>query len=70
MFTSRKIFLGGAMDTFFLHEDTVDADISFQQCETRQGRGGGNSSMSKGRPKSTGMWDISIILVSNQYYSF
>ena len=31
---------------------------------------GGNNSMSMGRPKSIGMWDISNIRVSNQYYSF
>ena len=63
-----KIFLikRGARDTFFHHEDTVDVDTSFQQCEThqryqtrKQVRGGVNNSMSKGRPKSIGMWDIS-----------
>ena len=62
-----KIFLvkRGARDNFFNHEDTVDADTSFQQYETRQPyqtrkqvRGVKNS-MSKGRPKSIGMWDIS-----------
>ena len=33
-----KKFLGksGARDTFFHHEDTVDVDTSFQQCETHQ----------------------------------
>ena len=38
MFTSRDKFHGkrGARDTFFHHEDTVDVDTSFQQCETRQ----------------------------------
>ena len=38
MFSSRENFLGkrGARDTFFHHEDTVDVDTSFQQCETRQ----------------------------------
>ena len=36
----------------------------------KQGRGAEKNSMSKGRPKSTGMWDISNIPVSNQYYSF
>ena len=32
-----KIFLvkRGARDTFFHHEDTVDVDTSFQQCETQ-----------------------------------
>ena len=79
MFSSRENFLGkrGARDTFFHHEDTVDVDTSFQQCETRQRyqtrkevRGGEKNSMSKGRPKSIGMWDISNIRVSNQYYSF
>ena len=68
MFTSRENFLGkrGARDTFFHHEDTVDVDTSFQQCETRQRYqtrkqvgGGEKNSMSKGRPKSIGMWDIS-----------
>ena len=61
----------------FYHEDIVDADTSFKQYETRkryytreQVRGGGNNSMSNGRPKSIGMWDISNIPVSNQYYSF
>ena len=49
---------------------TVDVDISFQRCETRQVRGGENNSMSKGRPKSIVMWDISNIPFSNQYYSF
>ena len=41
MFTSREIFLGkrGARGTFFHHEDTVDVDTSFQQCETRQETG-------------------------------
>ena len=65
------------MDTFFHHEDTVDVDTSFQQCKTRQRcrtrkqvREGENNSMSKVRPKSIGMWDISNIRVSNQYYSF
>ena len=79
MFSSRENFLGkrGARDTFFHHEDTVDVDTSFQQCETRQRyqtrkqvRGGEKDSMSKGRAKSIGMWDISNIRVSNQYYSF
>ena len=79
MFSSRENFLGkrGARDTIFHHEDTVDVDTSFQQCETRQRyqtrkqvRGGEKNSMSKGRPKSIGMWDISNIRVSNQYYSF
>ena len=79
MFSSRETFLGkrGPMDTFFHREDTVDVDTSFQQCETRQRyqtrkevRGGGKNSMSKGRPNSIGMWDISNIRVSNQYYSF
>ena len=57
MFTRREHFLAkrGARDTFIHHEDTVDVDISFQQCETRQVRGGENNSMSKGRPKSIGM---------------
>ena len=38
MFRSRENFFGkrGERDTFFHHEDTVDADTSFQQCETRQ----------------------------------
>ena len=45
---------------FFHHEDTVDVDTSFQQCETRQ----------RIRPKSKGMWEISNIPVSNQYYCF
>ena len=63
-----KIFLvkRGARDTFFHHEDTLDVDTSFQQCEThqryqtrKQVRGGVKNSMSKGRPKSIGMWDIS-----------
>ena len=76
---SGKLILGkrGARDTFFHHEDTVDVDTSFQQCKTRQCyetrkqvRGGGKNSMSKGRPKSIGMWDISNIRVTNQYYSF
>ena len=78
MFTSKETFLGkrGARDTFFHHEDTVDVDTSFQHCETRQRYqtrkqiGGEKNSMSKGRPKSIGMWDISNIRVSNQYYSF
>ena len=68
MFTSRENFLGkrGARDTFFHHEDTVDVDTSFQQCEThqryqtrKQVRGGEKDSMAKCRPKSIGMWDIS-----------
>ena len=49
----------------FHHEDTVDVDTSFQQCEThqryqtrKQVRGGEKNSMSKGRPKSKGMWGI------------
>ena len=65
------------MDTFFHHEDAVDVVTSFQQCETRQRyhtrkevRGRKKNSMSKGRPKSTGMWDMSNIPVSNQYYSY
>ena len=35
MFTRREIIIGkrGAMDTFFHHEDTVNVDTSFQQCE-------------------------------------
>ena len=79
MFTSSEKFLGnrGARDTLFHQENTVDVDTSFQQCETRQRyhtrkqvRGGGKNSMSKGRQKSIGMWDISNIPVSNQYYSF
>ena len=79
MFSSRENFLGkrGARDTFFHHEDTVDVDTSFPQCETRQRyqtrkqvRVGEKNSMSKVRPKSIGMWDISIIRVSNQYYYF
>ena len=79
MYTSRENFLGkrGARDTFFHHEYTVDVDTSFQQCKTRQRyqtrkqvRGGENNSMSKGRPKSIGMWDTSNIRVTNQYYSF
>ena len=36
----------------------------------KQVRGGEKNSMAKGRPKSIGMWDISNIRVSNQYYSF
>ena len=53
MITSKERFLGkrGAMDTFSHHEDTVDVDTSFQQCETRQRyhtrkqvRGGENNS--------------------------
>ena len=64
----------GARDTFFHHEDAVDVDTSFQQCETRQRhhtrkqvRGGEKNSMSKGRPKSIEMWDIRkmLILFSN-----
>ena len=79
MFTSRETFLGkrGARDTFFHHEDTVNVDTSFQHYETRQRYqtrkqvgGGEKNSMSKGRPKFIGMWDISNIRVSNQYYSF
>ena len=78
MFTSKEIFLvRGARNTFFHHEDTFDVDTSFQHCETRpryqtrkQVRRGGKNWMSKGRPKSIGMWDISNIPVSNQYYSF
>ena len=78
-FRAGKIFLVKEEQgiPFFHHEDTVDVDTSFQQCETRQSyqtrkqvRGGEKNSMSKGRPKSIGMWDISNILVSNQYYSF
>ena len=78
-FQARHIFLvnRGARDNFFHHEDTVDLDTSFQQCETRQRyqtrkqvRGGEKNSMSKGQPKSIGMWDISNIRVSNQYYSY
>ena len=34
------------------------------------GKRRGNNSMSKGRPKSIGRWDIRNIPVSNQYYSF
>ena len=61
MFTSRKKILGkrGARDTFFHHEDAVDVDTSFQQCESRQRyhtrkqvRGEEKNSMSKGRQKS------------------
>ena len=79
MLTSRETFLGkrGARDTFFHHEDIVDVDTSFQQCETRQRfhtrkqiRGGEKNSMSKGRSKSIGMWDKRNLPVSNQYYSF
>ena len=39
MFTRREKCLGKRgeeRDTFFHHEDTVDVDTSFQQCETRQ----------------------------------
>ena len=36
----------------------------------KQVRGGEKNSMPNGRPKSIGMWDISNIRVSNQYYSF
>ena len=53
---------------FFHYEDTVDVNTSFQQCETRQRyhtrkqvRGEKNNSMSKGRPKSIGMWDNRIL---------
>ena len=79
MFTSMEDFFGkrGARDTFFHHEDTVDVYTSFQQCEPRQRyqtrkqvRDGEKNSMSKGRPKSIGMWAISNIRVSDQYYSF
>ena len=65
---SHTCLLGkrGAKDTFFHHEDTVDVDTSFQQCEThqryqtrKQVRRGVKNSMSKGRPKSIVMWDIS-----------
>ena len=74
-----KKFLGkrGARETFFHHENTVDVDTTFQQCETRlryhtrkQVRGEEKNSMSKGRPKSVGMWDISNIPVSNQFDDF
>ena len=68
-------FLGkrGTRDTFFRKEVSVDVDTSFQQCETRQRyhtrkqvSGGEKNSMSKGRPKSIGMWDIiNIILFNN-----
>ena len=72
-------FLGkrGAWDTFFHHEDTVDMDthsnndwnmpkLSRREIEkTRE-----KSSMSQGRSKSIGMWDISNIPVPNHYYSF
>ena len=60
MFTSRGHFFGkrGAGDTFFHHEDTVDVDTSFQQCETRQRyqtrkqvRGGGKELDVKGSTK-------------------
>ena len=72
MFTSRENFLGkrGARDTFFHHEDTVDVDTSFQQYETRQRYQtrkqikGEKNSMSKGRPKSMGMWDFKITGIS------
>ena len=78
MFTRRENFLGKKVtrDIFFHHEDTVDVDTSFQQCEThqryqtrKQVKGGVKNSMSNGRPKSIGMWDISNIRVTNQYYS-
>ena len=36
----------------------------------KQVRGGEKNSMPNGRPKSIGMWDISNIRISNQYYSF
>ena len=76
LFTSRETVLGkrGTRDTFFHHKDTVHVDTSFQQCETcqryhtrKQVRGGEKNSMSKGRAKSIGMWDISNIPASNQY---
>ena len=75
---SSEKFLGkrGASDTFFQQEDNVDLDTSFQQCEKRQSyhtrkqMRGKNNLMSKVRPKSIGMWDISNIPVSNQYYSY
>ena len=42
-----------------------------QRYDTRKkGRQGKKTSMSKGRPKSIGMWDISNIPISNQCYSF
>ena len=50
--------------------DAFDVDISFKQCETCRVRGGEKNSMSKDQPKSIGMWDISNIPFSNQYYSF
>ena len=78
MFTSRENFFGkrGARDTLFHHKGTVDVDTSLQQCETRQRNQtrkqvrGENNSISKDRPKSIGMWGISNMRVSNQYYSF
>ena len=79
MFSSRENVLGkrGARDSFFHHEDTVDVDTSFQQCETRyqtskQVRGGENNSMSKGRPSLSEcgtyaiyVFQINIILFNN-----
>ena len=80
MFSSRENFLGkrGARDAFLHHEDTVDVDTSFQQCETRkryqtrkQVRGGEKNSMPKGRPKSECrtyaiyVFQINIILFNN-----
>ena len=79
MFTSRETFHGkrGARDTFFHHEDTVDVDTSFQQCKTpqryqtrKQVRGGGRTRCERVDQKSIGMWGISNIRVTNQYYSF
>ena len=69
-----KIFLvkRGARDTFFHHEDTVDADTSFQQCEThqryqtrKQVRGGVKNSMSTKVNRNVGHKQIYIILFNN-----
>ena len=78
MFMSKEKFLGnrGARDTFFHqitlkwapHSNNVKHANVIKQ--VRGGGGGGGNSMSKGRPKSIGMWYISNIPVSNQYYSF
>ena len=49
----KHFLLRGARDTFFHHEDTVDVDTSFQQCEHQEtGKRNEKNSISKGRPKS------------------
>ena len=76
-FRAGKIFLIKEEQGVPFSTTKIPLVWTFQQCEThqryqtrKQVRGGEKNSMSKGRPKSIGMWDISNMRVSNQYYSF